>query len=49
MLYASDFDPERSHAELVAYLLVHGDARALTGESHGSGPQRRLLVSAHRR
>jgi len=32
MLYASDLDPERSHAELVAYLLVHGDRMALTGE-----------------
>src|SRR6185369_6370245 len=32
MLYASDVDPERSHAELLAYLLVLGDRMALSGE-----------------
>lgn len=31
-LYESDFDPERSHAELGAYLLAHGDRMALLGE-----------------
>jgi hypothetical protein len=31
-LYESDLDPERSHAELAAYLLAHGDRMALTGE-----------------
>jgi len=32
MLYASDFDPERSDPELAAYLFAHGDRMALTGE-----------------
>ena len=32
LLYACDLDPARSHAELVAYLLVHGDRTAATGE-----------------
>jgi len=32
MLYASDFDPDVSHPELAAYLLVHGDHIAVTGE-----------------
>jgi hypothetical protein len=32
MLYESDFDPEISHAELVAYLLALGDHMAITGE-----------------
>lgn len=32
MLYACDLDPERSHAELAAYLLVLGDRMALSGE-----------------
>jgi hypothetical protein len=31
-LYDCDLDPARSHPELVAYLLVHGDRMALTGE-----------------
>ena len=31
-LYASDLDPERSDAELVAYLLAHGDRMTETGE-----------------
>src|SRR6185295_1096174 len=31
-MYASDFDPERSHAELAAYLLAHGDRMAVSGE-----------------
>jgi hypothetical protein len=31
-LYASDLDPVRSHAELVAYLLAHGDRTARLGE-----------------
>jgi hypothetical protein len=32
MLYEQDFDPATSSAELAAYLLVHGDRMALTGE-----------------
>ncbi len=32
LLYASDFDPERSDPELAAYLFAHGDRMALTGE-----------------
>jgi hypothetical protein len=32
MLYEGDFDPTCSHAEFAAYLLVHGDRMALTGE-----------------
>jgi hypothetical protein len=32
MLYDADFDPERSHAELAAYLLALGDRMALSGE-----------------
>src|SRR5262249_58604874 len=32
LLYESDLDPERSHAEFLAYLLVHGDRMAVTGE-----------------
>jgi hypothetical protein len=32
MLYASDFDPERSHPELAAYLFALGDRMALSGE-----------------
>ena len=31
-LYDTDFDPERSHPEFVAYLLAHGDRMAQTGE-----------------
>lgn len=31
-LYADDLDPTRSHPELVAYLLAHGDRMAVTGE-----------------
>jgi hypothetical protein len=31
-MYEADFDPERSNAELVAYLLLHGDRLAQTGE-----------------
>lgn len=31
-LYACDLDPERSHPELVAYLLAHGDRMTETGE-----------------
>lgn len=31
-LYACDLDPERSHPELVAYLLSHGDRMTETGE-----------------
>lgn len=31
-LYEVDLDPERSHPEFVAYLLVHGEWVALTGE-----------------
>ncbi|MCZ2111073.1 MAG: hypothetical protein LC118_16140 [Dehalococcoidia bacterium] len=31
-VYACDFDPETSHAELGAYVLAHGDRMALTGE-----------------
>ena len=31
-LYASDLDPADSHAELVAYLLAHGDRAARLGE-----------------
>jgi hypothetical protein len=30
--YACDFDPATSHPELAAYVLVHGDRMALTGE-----------------
>lgn len=30
--YVSDFDPATSHAELAAYVLVHGDRMAQTGE-----------------
>ena len=32
LLYESDFDPARSDPEFVAYLLVHGDRMAITGE-----------------
>lgn len=32
MIYDSDLDPERSHPELAAYLLVLGDRMALSGE-----------------
>lgn len=32
MLYQCDLDPGRSHAELVAYLLAHGDRTARLGE-----------------
>ena len=32
MLYASDFDPERSTPEFTAYLFAHGDRMALSGE-----------------
>src|SRR5712672_2332486 len=32
MLYGCDLDPEVSHAELAAYLLVLGDRMALSGE-----------------
>jgi hypothetical protein len=32
LLYAGDFDPEISHPELLAYLLVHGDRLALSGD-----------------
>jgi hypothetical protein len=32
MLYDADFDPERSHPELAAYLLALGDRMALSGE-----------------
>lgn len=32
MLYECDFDPVASHVEFAAYLLVHGDRMALTGE-----------------
>jgi hypothetical protein len=32
LLYENDFDPEASHAEFAAYLLVHGDRMAQTGE-----------------
>jgi len=31
-VYGSDLDPERSHVELVAYALLHGDRMAETGE-----------------
>ncbi len=31
-MYACDFDPEASHAELGAYLFVHGDRMVLSGE-----------------
>jgi hypothetical protein len=31
-LYAADLDPARSHPELVAYLLAHGERMAMTGE-----------------
>jgi hypothetical protein len=31
-LYAADLDPARSHPELVAYLLAHGERMAITGE-----------------
>jgi hypothetical protein len=31
-VYESDLDPERSHAELIAYALVRGDRMAETGE-----------------
>lgn len=31
-LYESDFDPASSHAEFAAYLLVHGDRMAQSGE-----------------
>lgn len=31
-LYDCDFDPQRSHVEFAAYLLVHGDRMARTGE-----------------
>jgi hypothetical protein len=32
LLYAGDVDAERSHPEWIAYLLVHGDRMAVTGE-----------------
>ena len=32
MLYDADFDPERSHAEVAAYLLALGDRMAVSGE-----------------
>jgi hypothetical protein len=32
LLHASDLDPELSHAEFAAYLLVHGDRMAVSGE-----------------
>jgi hypothetical protein len=32
MLYASDVDPSRSHAEFAAYLLAHGDRLAVSRE-----------------
>lgn len=32
-LYACDLDPDRSHHELVAYLLAHGDRMTETGEA----------------
>ena len=32
LLYDSDLDPALSHPEFVAYLLVHGDRMAVTGE-----------------
>jgi hypothetical protein len=32
LLYASDFDPERSDPEFTSYLFAHGDRMALTGE-----------------
>ncbi len=31
-LYDGDFDPERSHPELAAYLFVHGDRLAVVGD-----------------
>lgn len=31
-LYSSDLDPRQSHAELVAFLLAHGDRMAASGE-----------------
>jgi hypothetical protein len=31
-LYSADLDPDRSHPELVAYLLAHGDRMTTTGE-----------------
>ena len=32
MLYEADFDPSLSHPEFAAYLLVHGDRMAVSGE-----------------